>query len=272
MAILHALISPVSYLHLIPQESKFHLLLAHLLHSEEYCDFYRKRKEQGDYIIIDNGAFELGVPLLPKDIYNLINHSGIVPDVVVAPDYPGEQWQKTVKSAYQFSQEFHNYFPKTTKLMVVPQSEKGDWQGWLACYKALSQIDHVEFIGMSILGVPKAFCSLTGTNDITYNRTIASLYLRNHADEYLTHGKKHHFLGCSDPRELLTMQMVGLAYSNDSSTAIWHGHVGVEFDNTAGGLKDGKTKIPVDFFTKPNPEAEKTIIHNIKWLQNLLAQ
>ena len=59
----HGLISPTKYLHLIPEDSTFHLLLAHLLKDDEYAAFYRKRKEQGDFIIIDNGAFEFHKPL-----------------------------------------------------------------------------------------------------------------------------------------------------------------------------------------------------------------
>ena len=53
----------------------------------------------------------------------------------------------------------------------------------------------------------------------------------------------HHYLGCGDPRELLIMKELGLAYGNDSSTAIWHGALGIRFDDTASGLINGKSKI-----------------------------
>lgn len=264
----HALISPTNYLHLIPEESNFHLLLAHLLDDDAYASFYRKRQEAGDFIIIDNGAFENKVPLPVDKYYKLVNDSGITPDVVVAPDYPFEDWEKTVDSTRDFVASYGNYFDiNRTNVMAVPQSVKGDHLGWIKAYSEFALLEDVEFIGMSILGIPNAFCSLTGTDAITYNRVFASIYLK---ENELVCDKKHHYLGCDEPRELLMQKLIGVAYSNDSSTAFWHAINGISFDKTASGLVDGKTKIPVDFDIPFNSADVPLIKSNMRWLNELM--
>ncbi len=263
----HALIAPTKYLHLIPEGSNFHLLLAHLMKDEEYSSFYRARQEAGDFIIVDNGAFEFKKPLPVDKYYKLVNDSGIIPDVIVAPDYPFEDWAKTVDSTAKFVEDYGNYFDvDKTNIMAVPQSVKGDHIGWVKAYSEFSLMEDVEFIGMSILGIPNAFCQLTGTDAISFNRIFASIFLKNNN---LVCNKKHHYLGCDEPRELLIQNHIGIAYSNDSSTAFWHAINGISFDNTASGLKDGKTKIEVDFDI-PFDEAHVRLIEsNIDWISRL---
>ncbi len=264
----HAFIAPINYLHLIPEESKFHLLLAHLLKDEKYCEFYRKRQKQGDTIAVDNGAFEFGKPLEPKEYYKLVTESGLHPDIVVASDYPFEHWTKTYKAAVTFIEECREYFDYDTEIMAVPQSKAGDWEGWIDGYVALSNIPSISFIGMSILGIPNAFKSLTGTDDITFNRVFATAYLQKRG--LVSKNVKHHYLGCGDPRELLMMKAQGVAYSNDSSTAFWHGIQKTAFDSSAGGLMLGKSKKEVDFHIGYDNTVLDIVLNNVKWITELI--
>lgn len=268
-AIQHGFIAPTSYLHLIPEDCTFHLLLAHLLKDPMYSAFYRKRKQAGDFIIIDNGAFEMGKPLDVDEYYRLVSESGVVPDVVVAPDYPKCAWEKTVESTIKFVKEYGKYFDTTkTDIMAVPQSEIGDYKGWIKAYSEFSLIDEVSFIGMSILGIPNAFRSLTGTGTISFNRIFASLYLKN--NRIINMDKKHHYLGCDEPRELLMQKEIGIAYSNDSSSAFWHAIHGIKFDSSSGSLINGKIKIPVDFDHTYNDEYNDDIMYNVNYILNML--
>lgn len=263
----HAYISPVCYLNIIPKESDIHLLLAHLLTNKEYCDFYREKMIRGDVIIIDNGAFENGVPMNAKEYFDIIFKSRIEPNVIVAPDYPYQNWDKTVNSFLEFRSYIHDYFPCSTKIMGVPQSLKGDFLGWIKCYESLIK-NGASWIGMSIIGIPNAFCKVTGTTDISFNRTFAVSYLLDKG--LIGRGVYHHFLGCGDPRELAMMQIQGVADSNDSSTAIWHGHLGQKFNGMSTGLDNGKTDIPVDFFCEYNDNNVNIIKDNIKWMEDLI--
>ena len=268
---------------MIPQESNYHLLLAHLLSNNEYCSFYRKRKEAGDFIIIDNGAFEFKKPMNVDKYRKMIIDSGIVPDVIVAPDYPFKRWADTANASFDFVSDIRGdrFFDKI-KVMGVPQSEEGDYAGWIECHNRLIYESGVDFIGMSILGVPNAFCKMSGTKDVTFNRMLACAIMMN--DEVVDKNVKYHFLGCSDPRELIFMKSLGWVYGNDSSTAIWHGINGIRFDDSRGGLKSGKTEIPVDFeyeisdvydTTEANILYESAIhsniLHNISWINRLLS-
>lgn len=263
----HAFIAPINYLHLVPEECDFHLVLAHLLKDKTYVDFYKKRKAKGDFIILDNSAFEFKRPVQGEEILKWIDESGLEPDVVVAPDYPFQKGIATVKSTEDFITRFQDRLPKGTKVMSVPQSEKGDVEDWISTYQILSTM--TPWIGMSILGLPNAFCFTTGTEDISYNRLYASLYLvRNKIHNLFV---QHHYLGLgSNVRELALQQEIGIAYSNDSSSAFWHAINGVSFDETATGLTNGKIKKEVDFHCSYSEKDAKLIKHNISFIQNMV--
>ena len=57
----------------------------------------------------------------------------------------------------------------------------------------------------------------------------------------------YHYLGAGDPSEVRLQALAGVACSMDTSSPIWHGLLGREYDNTASGLEGGKSKISVDF-------------------------
>lgn len=260
-------IAPTSYLDLIPEDANFHLILAHLLKDKEYAAFYKAKAERGDMIICDNGAFEFKRSLDADVLMDLIDQSGVNPTHVVAPDYPFEPWQVTYESAVKFIEAAEG---KPYKLMAVPQSEPGDYKGWLECYRELATLEEVEVIGMSILGIPNAFQGLTGTKDIATNRIFATAYMdQNALVDYSIH---HHYLGLGDgPRELLVQRALGVMDTNDSSSPFWHGINGIEFDETATGLEGGKIQLEVDFGIErsEDPAVIERIQKNISWLEDI---
>jgi len=264
----HAYIAPTKYLHLIPEYSDFHLLLAHLLKDPNYAEFYRMRQAKGDTIMIDNGAFEHGKPMELDDLDRIVSESGVRPDILVLPDYPKESWTMTVRAAEVALDSLakNNPFGSECDFMSVPQSTPNDHEGWIQCYKELSYL--TKWIGMSILGIPNAFAQVTGTSDISFNRTFATQILKNRS--LIKAKNKHHYLGCGDPREIAIMVALGVADSNDSSTAFWHGIQGLFFDPSSGGLQEGKSNIPVDFDIEYRPEMVNAIRYNITWIEYLI--
>ena len=272
----HAFIAPTNYLHLIPQECDFHLLLAHLLKDKKYCEYYKEKQDRGDFIIIDNSAFEFKRAIDANEYFELVSQSGLTPNIVVASDYPGKSWETTLAGSIKFSNEYGKYFdPNKTKLMVVPQSIKGDYKGWIKGYQELIKLPNVEFVGMSILGIPNAFCSLTKTDDIATNRIFATAYLK--ANGLIDSHVKHHYLGLgSSIRELQIQKQLGVAYSNDSSSAMWRAiaHPDTDkkcYDDSATGMIDGKLEIPVDFDLKFDPNVTEYIKFNVNYVQQLLS-
>lgn len=269
----YAYIAPTNWLEFVPEQSTYHLLLAHLLTDAKYVEFYKQKQLRGDTIIIDNGCFEFKRPLEPAEYFKLVSESGLNPTVVVAPDYYNEPWEKTVEAAHKFSSEYKKYFDQSTTLMCVPQSNENDWEGWLKCYHALGEVQNCSMIGMSIIGIPNAFKAFTGTSDVSFNRTFCTEMLIN-TNNVLP--KWHHYLGNDSPRELLMMRVQGVADGTDSSSPIWHGINSIMFDDTASGLKNGKLKTPVDF-DLPNSLILNTlehncIAHNLWWIDNILTK
>lgn len=257
-------IAPIAYQDLIPNEADFHLILAHLLDNKEYVDFYKQKIKRGDTVILDNSAFEFKRALSAEEIFGFIDRSEIVPTYVVAPDYPFEDWEVTWNSTLKFIDEVKG---KPYSVMAVPQSRKGDYEGWIKCYRNMVDHHDVDVIGMSILGIPNAFCSLTNTDDIAYNRVYATMKL---LDEIISPGYKwHHYLGLGNgPRELIMQRQLGLIDSNDSSSPFWHGHLGIRFDNSVWGLKEGKTKSEVRFETHRESESLSSILFNIEYMES----
>lgn len=240
-------IAPIEYLDYVPEESHFHLCLAHLCIDQRYCDFYRAKRERGDMIIMDNSAYEFGEGIESDRLLDLIDFSGIRPHVIVAPDYPGQHYSKTLHSLEKFKDAVERRkYDYNVSIMGVPQGEVGEHRQWLDCYEQMVYDLHVGVIGMSILAMPNAFQKLTGTKDVSHNRLFGSLYLVN-GGAY-TSRVWHHYLGASSPSELQLIHQLGLADSVDSSSPIWHGINSIKYDDTATGLVNGKTKKHVDFY------------------------
>jgi hypothetical protein len=259
-------ISPIKYQHLIPESADFHLILAHLLDKKEYVDFYKEKIKRGDTVILDNSAFEFKRALSAEEIFGFIERSGIEPTYVVAPDYPFQEWQITHESTLKFIEEVKD---KPYKVMAVPQSRKGDVQGWTTCYDLMVTNPHIHVIGMSILGIPNAFCEMTGTDDIAFNRIFATKYLLDRKSNHPF--KWHHYLGLGGgPREILIQRQLGLMDSNDSSSPFWHGCMNTRFDKSIWGLQYGKSKKEVDFDFEFLPGNAEVIQHNIDYMENVI--
>lgn len=256
-------ISPIKYQHLIPKDADFHLILAHLLDNKEYVDFYKEKIKRGDTVILDNSAFEFKRALSADEIFGFIERSGIEPTYVVAPDYPYQDWKVTWDSTLAFIEEVKD---KPYKVMAVPQSLEGDWTGWLRGYQLMANHPDIAVIGMSIIGVPNAFCKVTGTDDIAFNRIYATNYLLQTG--LANQEKWHHYLGLGGgPREILIQRQLGLMDSNDSSSPFWHGYLGIGFDNSLWGLKNGKSPIEVDFHAQYEMGRVGVMQMNIEYME-----
>ena len=151
--------------------------------------------------------------------------------------------------------------------MAVPQSREGDWTGWLRGYQLMANHPDIAVIGMSIIGIPNAFCKLTGTNDIAFNRIYATNYLL--ATGLANQDKWHHYLGLGGgPREILIQRQLGLMDSNDSSSPFWHGYLGIGLDDSIWGLENGKSPIEVDFHAEYEMGRVGTIQMNIDYMES----
>lgn len=231
-------ISPVSFMHLAESKSGINLVLAHLVGDNEYTKFYKSSEKE---TIMDNSAFELGESFDPEKLIDLGHMVGA--NYLVLPDYPSQHFALTIDAAEKWIPKFKQAGFKT---FFVPQSDKGDLNGYLQAWRWAIENPDVDLIGCSILGAPNAL----GLND-KYLRMSARYTILSKLAEKVERDldvdklyKRVHMLGMLDTiREISLCKMFEkYIYSWDSSAAVWAGM-------NCEPLVDrySKFELPVDF-------------------------
>lgn len=271
-------ITPTSYLPEYARYtgSKFHLLLAHLLdpqsadYDADYLKFYQTTKQPGETYIQDNGCFEKLLPYSPDrlvEIGKMVNA-----DVLVLPDYPWKNFQVTIDAAKEHIPQFKESGFRT---FFVPQSETGDWNGWMTSFEWALFNPDIDVIGMSILAHPIALPAYPKG----YVRVVAADRIRQWLDADATRAAayeaKHiHWLGLLSPGlELDPLLKMGMVNSLDSSGPTWFGHCGIAYDQFGESWAIDKQYVPeVDFGAHINKRAKPIIEHNLTLLNNKFKQ
>lgn len=241
-------IAPTDFLELVKGRTH-HLTLAHLVDTrEDYTEFY---KDQNCVNIMDNSAFEMykqGKPMLtPMKVLEMAQR--IKANYVVLSDYPGEHSSKTIQAAIDLAPLFRSWGFGT---FFVPQSNIGDKEDLINAFDWASTSRHVDYIGVSILGVPNAYGVEKGNK---LQRFVArfmfmqELLDRGILDRIRRNKKKIHFLGMVDgPNEIRLMEPYREYIDTwDSSAGVWLGLNGRTFDGSPTGIIDGKFEKEVDF-------------------------
>lgn len=259
------IITPMSYLSGYATQSSFHLVLAHLVDTDEgYADVYKHRSMCGDFIIMDNGAFELGESYAPDELIRLGTRCGA--DVIVLPDYPLQHHFKTIEASSKLIDKVKDAGFKT---MFVPQSNTGDVEGWIEAYKWAASNNNIDCIGMSILGMPNAIPKVhVGFARVVLTQMLLDRGLFNPA-------KYHHYLGLQNiSLELPSLVRMRVLNSCDSSNPVWAGLNGHKYDTTSDSYLSISKKYlrEVDFDW---PLTKKQCIldivqHNINIVQDIL--
>lgn len=236
-------ITPTSYLEDYATASKTHLVLAHLVDVDDvYAAFYKQRSEAGDFIMMDNSAYELKEPYAPEKLITLAQKCGA--QYVVLPDYPFQSCQKTIEAAKEFIPSFKGAGLGT---FFVPQSTVGDLEDWMAGYRWAAQHPDIDIIGMSILGVPNAIPHI----EPAYARVVMTQILKDRG--MFAQNKHHHYLGLNagPALEIPSLLRMGVLDTIDSSNPVWMGILGHEYThNSDSYLPVRKINMPVDFHAK----------------------
>lgn len=244
-------ISPTRHLDDFCNNNKVHLILAHLVETDaQYADWYEKRKELK---IMDNGGFEMykqNRPMYDQDKL-LAMANRVKADVVVMSDYPNQKAQVTIDASERLGPIFHQHGYQT---FFVPQSEIGDMDDYLKAWEYAISSPNVDFIGVSILGVPNAFGNIESGNKLqrflSRWKMMKILEDKGFLEEAMLNGKKLHFLGALDGwtgEVELVRDYWGDIFSWDSSGAVWAGLHNINYDNSPTGQINGKFEKEVDF-------------------------
>jgi len=233
-------ITPISYLDMFAVASDRHLVLAHLVDRDaRYANFYKTRSELGDYIMMDNSAYELHSPYSPDKLISLAKMCGA--HAIVLPDYPFQEAEVTIEAAREFAPQFkaagfHTFF--------VPQSQKGDLEDWIRAYVWARDNPDIDIIGMSILGIPNALPSI----DPAYARVVMTSILQSTGS--FAKNKAHHYLGLNagPGLEIPSLLRLNALTSIDSSGPVWSAVLGHSYTKESDSLQMvSKIKLPVDF-------------------------
>jgi hypothetical protein len=244
------IIAPTQYLDFTLQ-SKSHLVLAHLVDTDpKYAEFYANL-DDSHFIIMDNGAFELGKSYDPDQLIRLGTICNA--DVIVLPDYPNKPAQAGIDAA---NAVINDIIAAGFKTMFVPQSETGDLEDWIAAYNWAATNPNIDVIGMSILGIPNAIPHV----HIGYARVVMTHILMERG--FFNPEKHHHYLGLnSGPAlEIPTLLNMGALDTCDSSGPVWSAILGHEYSaNTDSYLSTSKPKMHVNF-NQPRTSDQETLL------------
>lgn len=245
--------------------SKHHLVLAQMLYNKEYMAYYAGRKQAGDFIILDNGAYENTKPIDSAAYFNYIK--ALSPDVVVLPDILMSPWRETTRLALRFLDEFapwledHNY---RTQWMFVPQVNT-------------KNSDHFRMAVDTVLNDGRVGKYVTW---IGLGRYIETLFGEGYRWSWAKELRERypiniHALGMAagDLRELKKLKENGVS-SIDSSCATWRGWNGYYLDHYGQQAKWKTEGTPCDFGATLSGSAVSNIAvieHNLEVIRNVIS-
>lgn len=245
-------IAPTDAIIYAENRSQINLVLAHLVGDNKYTKAYAESKKP---TIMDNGAFELGESISP-DL--LIEKAKLVKaDYIVLPDYPGQPWDKTIKAAQDYIPAFMEAGFKT---FFVPQSEIGDFDGYMSSWAWALEQNEIDLIGCSILGAPNA---IPNQDRLIARYIILRMLKETFSEKQLL--KRIHMLGMLDTvHEIcLTKPFHHMIYSWDTSAAVWAGVHDFDISKLCR-----KFDVPVDFDAKIKHPS--SIVDNIDYVNRLI--
>jgi hypothetical protein len=237
------------------QDSKefndYHYCLPHLLDKfSEYKRFFLKCREDGDFIIMDNGLFE-GVTHTNKDLLEKINL--INPNIFIVPDV----WNNadlTLRNARQWMNNYKDSLPHLTNFMVVLQGE--------TYYNIKLLYQHCVDLGFTHFAFNHS--SITYQNMFPNKNKLVSQMLgrinlisRLYEEKMIWDSHYIHLLGCSLPQEFMYYDDYKFIQSVDTSNPI------------IKGAKD-ETYDPFNSLTKPSEKIEEFMEMDLNKRKNMI--
>lgn len=235
--------------HLLPQESK-------------YLDFFKKSKELGRRILLDNSMFELkeafDADLFANWIQEIQPYEYIVPDVYTDAE-------KTMSNFESWMLKYKNLPGK--KIGVV---QGKTYQEFVDCY--LFMAAHADKIAISF---DNQYLMTTGYS-LSMNPTRWHILMegRRHLirdlniDGFWKINKPHHLLGCALPQEFSFYQNIAGIESIDTSNPIIAGMHGVRYGEN--GVDDKITILLADLINaKVSEQMKEDIFFNIKMFKKI---
>lgn len=243
------IISPVAGLERYAKLSKTHLVLAHIL-DKKYIDFYQQCRADGDFIILDNGAYESAGTDGPSLVEAIRRYN---PHIVTLPDYLLEPWRRTWHASIAFLDSYADRFPDV-QWLYIPQAEEDNSIGWMMSYQEALDEERISWIG-----IPRAY-STHIMKDPLARVKFAEMHSRVKRVD-----KKLHAFGMvnGDVHELGYLANAGVK-SIDSSAPVWRGWCGQSIIDRKCREWWDKFGEAVNFSEEARPLQEALIMSNLE--------
>ena len=233
---------PLSLMQYGYEWNDYDYLLPHLTDQYlQYRIYFQKAKNDGRFIIMDNGLFE-GVKHTTEDLYDKITL--FRPDIFIVPD----EWNDsaaTLRNAKEWMNNFKSDLPEETSLMAVCQGKT--MNELISTYQTLLDMGykHIAFNHSSI--------AYQDRYEVIGSRKplLASMYGRIElirqlvASDTVNKNVYHHLLGCSLPQEFMCYKDFPWIQSCDTSNPILVGAEGERYDD--GGI-NWKPKEKLEYY------------------------
>ena len=239
--------------------SKTHLVLAQV-RNEKYRRFYRERGEKGDFLILDNGAYEHNQSLDSDLLVEAMRW--YKPNVVVLPDLYLGDWKESLELARRFIeyvQTLHLSLKEglTHEWMFVPQAVPGDSSGWWHSLWKAEEVIKPAWIGLSRNMVNDKRGTIF---ESPLARVEQCLHIKTVSSKVKVHALGMQ-AGCLE--ELWALNHAGCD-SIDSSAPVWRGHHGFSLDaDNIMEWPDAPLDIEYGTESFDNLDFHDLIVHNI---------
>lgn len=243
-----AIITPTPLLSEFASRSKYHLTLAtNILEDPDYEKFYRYRASVGDYVMLDNCAYELGAAISDAQLKLCIKSTN--PTAMFLPDvrFDSKATLERVRAAIPIFKDMH------IELLAVPQGNTLD--DVLYCYDELVKIPEIDGFG-----IYEEIGEVTGVG-----RRADFLKLLQDTGR-VSPSRVYHCLGMEeDVEQIKRLAAFPWVMGVDSAKPIVYGIHGVALSQ-AGPLVPYPHR-PKDYFSHSNVQFRSTIHHNITQVQ-----
>lgn len=191
---------------------------------ENYRNYVHKAKEQGRFLILDNGVGDEGEVLTNKEVFELAKE--LQPNEVIPLDVlfnNPDTKTNCIEMAYWLDEAG---LADKVHIFMCPQGD--DIEDWIDCYKWALNYDAVATIGMSKKAIPYVMFKSTGDKNIAKARNMMFDILKERG----LLKKPLHFLGSEGPTEYIHYWGEDVVRSTDSCVAIWQAFCGQTFDSS----------------------------------------
>ena len=201
---------PVSLLEWLPDEQTTHLVLSELiLTNETYYEYYARRRDRGDRIILDNAIHEdrpVSLPFWLTAIEKIRPHIAVIPDVI-------DSDSETIDNAWMAVEMLKREDFTAPGLMAVPHGKtQGDW---LECARKLAKLPEIAWFGLSL---ERRF----NNDELALERRKERIKMLYHMSEFRR--IKLHLLGISESGDELGEHAVWTraASADTSKYVVWY--------------------------------------------------